>query len=94
MLDLNKKVWQWLAMLSLALIWGSSFILMKKGLVAFSFTQVAAIRVFFGFVLLLPLIFRHFTKINSANLMYLITITKPHHLEGIKFCLSSPPASL
>jgi len=68
MIDLNKKLWQWLAMLSLALIWGSSFILMKKGLVAFSFTQVAAIRVFFGFVLLVPLIYKHFGKINKANL--------------------------
>lgn len=55
-------------MLALALIWGSSFILMKKGLVAFSFTQVAAIRVFFGFVLLLPVIYRHLGKINKANL--------------------------
>lgn len=67
MIDLTKKVWQWVAMLSLALIWGSSFILMKKGLVAFSFTQVAAIRVFFGFVLLIPLIVKYLSKINRTN---------------------------
>jgi drug/metabolite transporter (DMT)-like permease len=67
MIDLTKKVWQWVAMLALALIWGSSFILMKKGLVAFSFTQVAAIRVFFGFVLLIPLIVKYFSKINRTN---------------------------
>ncbi|SDD22973.1 hypothetical protein [Williamwhitmania taraxaci] len=50
MFDLSKKRWQWGSMLLLALIWGSSFILMKKGMLAFSFTQVAAIRVFFSFI--------------------------------------------
>lgn len=68
MFDLTKKLWQWLAMLSLALVWGSSFILMKKGLLAFSFTQVAGVRVFFGFVLLIPVIFRHFNKVNRSNI--------------------------
>ena len=67
MFDLTKKLWQWLAMLFLALVWGSSFILMKKGLVAFTFTQVAGIRVFFGFILLLPAIARHYRKVNRQN---------------------------
>jgi drug/metabolite transporter (DMT)-like permease len=67
MFDLSKRIWQWLAMLMLALIWGSSFILMKKGLVAFSFTQLAAIRVFFGFTLLLPVIYKHRRIINTSN---------------------------
>jgi drug/metabolite transporter (DMT)-like permease len=67
MFDLSKKIWQWLAMLFLALVWGSSFILMKKGLMAFSFTQVAAIRIFFGFSLLLPVILRHIGKVNKTN---------------------------
>ena len=67
MFDLSKKVWQWLAMLCLSLVWGSSFILMKKGLVAFSFTQLAAIRVFVGFLLLTPLIIKHLPKLNRSN---------------------------
>lgn len=54
-------------MVFLALVWGSSFILMKKGLLALSFTQVAGIRVFFGFILLIPVIIRHFSKINRTN---------------------------
>ena len=68
MFDLSKKFWQWAAMLSLALVWGSSFILMKKGLMAFSFIQVAAIRIFFAFVVLIPVIFRHFNKLNRTNI--------------------------
>ncbi len=41
-------------LLLLSLIWGSSFILMKKGLAYFSFPQVAAIRIFCAGVVLLP----------------------------------------
>ncbi|MDX9845851.1 MAG: DMT family transporter [Tenuifilaceae bacterium] len=74
MFDLTKRLWQWLAMIFLALIWGSSFILMKKGLVAFSFTQVAALRIFFGFVLLLPVVFRHFGKINRQNVKHIAIV--------------------
>jgi drug/metabolite transporter (DMT)-like permease len=67
MFDLSKKLWQWIAMLSLALVWGSSFILMKKSLMAFTFVQLAAIRVFFAFIVLLPVIIRHFNKLNRDN---------------------------
>jgi drug/metabolite transporter (DMT)-like permease len=74
MFDLSKKLWQWIALLSLALVWGSSFILMKKGLVALSFTQVAGIRIFFGFVLLIPLIIRHFSKVNKQNIKQLAIV--------------------
>lgn len=38
----------------LSLIWGSSFILMKRGLDHFSFPQVAAIRIFCAGVVLMP----------------------------------------
>lgn len=54
-------------MLSLALVWGSSFILMKKGLMAFSFVQLAAIRVFFAFIVLIPVIIKHIGKVNRQN---------------------------
>ena len=42
-------------MLSLSLIWGTSFILMKKGLVALSPGEVAALRVTVAGILLLPI---------------------------------------
>ncbi|MFP4556390.1 MAG: DMT family transporter [Bacteroidales bacterium] len=74
MFDLSKKIWQWAAMLFLALVWGSSFILMKKGLMAFSFMQVAGIRVFFGFLLLIPVIIRHFSKIGKHNVKKLAIV--------------------
>lgn len=67
MFDLSKKIWQWSALILLAFVWGSSFILMKKGLVAFSYTQLAAFRVSFGFILLIPPIIKHFGKLNREN---------------------------
>lgn len=67
MFSLTKKRWQWAAMILLAFIWGCSFILMKKGMVSFSDVQVAAIRIFFGFVVLLPFAIRSFKKLNPQN---------------------------
>jgi drug/metabolite transporter (DMT)-like permease len=46
---------QWILLGILSVIWGSSFILIKKGLEAFSPTQVGTIRIVFAFLLLLPI---------------------------------------
>jgi len=62
-------------MLFLALVWGSSFILMKKGLMAFTFIQLAAIRVFFAFIILLPVIIRHIKKLNRSNYKNLLLVS-------------------
>lgn len=69
--DLNKKTWQWITLLTLALIWGSSFILMKKGLRSFDYMQVAAFRIFFGFVILIPTFFRNIKKITRENWIHI-----------------------
>ncbi|HEY4798252.1 MAG TPA: DMT family transporter [Bacteroidia bacterium] len=50
----NTRFWNWTIFLILALIWGSSFILMKRGLQAFSSAQVAALRMLIAFLFLLP----------------------------------------
>ncbi|MCF8262105.1 MAG: DMT family transporter [Melioribacteraceae bacterium] len=49
-----------LILIFLAIIWGSSFILIKKGLVAFSPGQVGTLRVVFAFLILSPIAFKHF----------------------------------
>lgn len=72
--DLSKKRWQWASMMLLALIWGSSFILMKKGLEAFTDVQVAAIRVFFSFLILIPVFLRHIRKLNKKNVLHLAIV--------------------
>ncbi len=50
-------------LVTLALIWGSSFILMKNGLKVYSSAQVATMRMFFSFLFLLPLTIRYAFKI-------------------------------
>ena len=51
----------------LAVIWGSSFILMKRGLEQFSPSQVAAIRLSVAFICLLPFVINHFKAIEASR---------------------------
>ncbi|HYV93116.1 MAG TPA: DMT family transporter [Chitinophagales bacterium] len=53
-MDQHPKPLDWLLLFFLALIWGSSFILMKKGLEAFRPDQVAALRIAITAIVLLP----------------------------------------
>jgi len=64
----NRSLFHWIIFVSLALTWGSSFILMKRGLDSFSSHQVAALRIFIAFLFLLPLAFRHIKKIHFKYL--------------------------
>lgn len=51
----------------LAIVWGSSFILMKKGLEVYRWDQVGAIRMSVAFFVLLPFVWKHFKKINKTE---------------------------
>ncbi|CAN5402245.1 DMT family transporter [soil metagenome] len=55
-------------LLILALIWGTSFILMKKGLVVFSPGEVAGLRVTVAGIVLLPLAFLKWQEVKSSYL--------------------------
>ena len=55
----------YLILFSLALIWGSSFILMKRGLEEYSDMQVAALRLFIAFLSLTPFIYPAFKKLKK-----------------------------
>ncbi|HUR09887.1 MAG TPA: DMT family transporter [Flavitalea sp.] len=44
----------WLLFITLCIIWGSSFIIMKEGMLALQASQVAAIRILSGGIVLLP----------------------------------------
>ncbi|MBE0639108.1 MAG: EamA family transporter [Bacteroidales bacterium] len=58
----------WLVLIALMLIWGSSFILIKKGLVVFSSLQLGALRVSISFLALLPLAIFRLSKIKKKNI--------------------------
>lgn len=58
----NRRALHWIIFAALSLTWGSSFILMKRGMDAFPSDQVAAMRIFMAFLFLLPLAFRHIKR--------------------------------
>lgn len=64
-IKVKKELLPWIILFSLVLVWGSSFILMKRGLESFKSPEVAAIRISAAFLFLLPLGFRHYKNIPS-----------------------------
>ena len=55
----NKKL-SWSLLIILSVVWGSSFILMKRGLAAYSSDEVASIRISIAFLFLSPLLIKHY----------------------------------
>ena len=58
--------------MSLSVIWGSSFVLMKEGLSGLSFTQVASMRIVSAGLVLLPITVRYITTIPKKKLPTII----------------------
>jgi len=68
---MNQKVstQNWILLGILSLIWGSSFILMKRGLLAFDFIQVGALRVLISAIVVAPLAWIKRKDVNRKNLL-------------------------
>jgi len=73
-INLNNKAWQWVTLIFLSFIWGSSFILMKKGLRSYSHDQVAAFRIFISFIAFLPFGIKYLKKVNKDNIVALFVV--------------------
>jgi drug/metabolite transporter (DMT)-like permease len=73
-INLNNKAWQWITLIFLSLIWGSSFILMKKGLRSYSHDQVAALRIFISFLTFLPFGIKNLKKVTKENIYSLLVV--------------------
>lgn len=73
-MDLNKKIWQWTALLTLSFIWGASFILIKKSLLAFTPYQSGALRISFAFIFFLPIALQQLKKIKKENITRLLVV--------------------
>jgi len=65
---IDTPLGHWTLLLILSTVWGSSFILMKRGLDAFSFEQVAALRLFLAFIFLAILGRKFYTAIPKDKL--------------------------
>ena len=62
-LGMQSQKFKWLILTVLALIWGSSFILIKKGLIGLSPFQLGSLRIIFCALFLLVVGFRHLSLI-------------------------------
>lgn len=62
----------WIMLGILALVWGSSFILMKKGLVVFSSVEVAALRIASAGIFMAPMAFSRLKGLKKQEWLWLI----------------------
>ena len=68
----GKRWFQFTILMILAFIWGSSFILMKIGMLSFSSEQAAALRILLASLALLPMAIKHINKIQRKDLVSLL----------------------
>ena len=67
-----SKYLPYFIIVALAIIWGSSFILMKRGMLCYSSGQVAAMRIFIAFLCLLPFTWSKIKTLQKKDWKYLI----------------------
>ena len=70
----NKTALGWIMLFILAVIWGSSFILIKKGLGSYDPLQVGSIRIASAGLVLLPIALRSIGRINRKNIVPLFSV--------------------
>jgi drug/metabolite transporter (DMT)-like permease len=68
---MDSKRLKWVYLITLALIWGSSFILIKKGLVGLTPMQLGSLRIIFAAIFLLLIGFKSLAKIPSHQWKYI-----------------------
>jgi drug/metabolite transporter (DMT)-like permease len=70
----NKSTYSVFLLIFLAMIWGSSFVLIKKSLLAFDYLQVAALRVGITMLWFLPFVFSQFKKVKNKRTYWFLLI--------------------
>ena len=68
----TKRWFQYSLLFILAFVWGSSFILMKIGLLSFSSAQVASLRIFLASLVLLPLSIKNLKLLKRKDILPLL----------------------
>jgi len=70
----GKRWFQFIILMILAFIWGSSFILMKIGMLSFSSNQAAALRILMASLVLMPIAFRQIKSLQRKDLISLLIV--------------------
>ncbi|MGB0917212.1 MAG: DMT family transporter [Flavobacteriales bacterium] len=71
---MGQSLKSWLLLLLIGTIWGSSFILMKKGLIVFSDTQIATLRMGMAWLVTLPFLLTRFKEITKKEWLILLSV--------------------
>lgn len=67
---MESKQLKWVYLMVLALVWGSSFILIKKGLIGLTALQLGSLRIIFAAVFLILIGFKSLSKIPAYKWKY------------------------
>jgi len=73
-IDLSKRINQVLILVILAIIWGSSFILMKKGLRSYTAFEITLYRILVVFIVFIPFCIKKFTSLSKKDFL-IISLT-------------------
>lgn len=85
----NPAILKWVYLLLLSLIWGSSFILIKKGLTGFGYFEAATIRLMSAGLVFLPFGIGNFKKIPRDQYGFVVlTAVLGMFLPAFLFCLA------
>ena len=74
LLIMEKSFKNYIILILLAVVWGSSFILMKRGLVAYDYMQVAALRLFIAFLSLTPFMLKAIKVVHRKHLLAIVAM--------------------
>jgi drug/metabolite transporter (DMT)-like permease len=72
--DQKAVIINWVLFVLLAITWGSSFILMKYGLLSFSYSQIGLLRISLAFWFMVLIGFRHFKQLRKQDMVPLIAV--------------------
>jgi drug/metabolite transporter (DMT)-like permease len=86
---MQQKWTNWLVFALLSIVWGSSFILMKEGLKAFTPYQVASLRMGSAGLILLPFAFKALQKIPSNKIgLIVLSGILGNFIPAYLFCIA------
>ena len=86
---MESKQLKWVYLIALALVWGSSFILIKRGLVGLSPMQLGSLRIIFAALFLLLIGFKSLSKIPLRQWKYIaLTATLGTFIPAFLFSIA------
>lgn len=86
---MDSKRLKWFYLVTLAFIWGSSFILIKKGLVGLTPMQLGSLRIIFAAIFLLLIGFKSLSKIPHVKWKYIaLTATLGTFIPAFLFAVA------